>query len=471
MRHLLIAALLTCVFVAAGCSGDDNDEATDTDSTTSASSDGDTTETSGATDDTTDTTDTPDTTGGGGDPELPAEYHDYFSEQYSGGQNWLCHPDTVPENYCERDLDSTLVTSDGTTELEPHVRAEAPAIDCFYIYPTISNDPGLNSDLEPSVENEVRALVNQTARLDSVCKVYAPVYRQLTVGSLLQRMGDGEVDDDAMESADATAYGDVVDAWKHYIANDNGGRGVILVGHSQGAGMLTELIKNEIDDEPALRDRMVAAHLLGTSLPVPEGDDVGGAFQNIPLCHADTETGCVVTYASYPASLPPDETSIFGIIDDPEYDGMVAGCTNPAALAGGSGVLLPYFTTAETTEALAGLPPVETDWVGLRDAMTAECVVRGDHTVLEVTVNGDPTDIRDQNLSGGLPVQSWGLHLADVNLAMGNLVALASSQAAAYTGSRPAVAPSRNATAAGDRRGGHCRRSALESMYASMSCS
>lgn len=436
MRRLLMTALLALVLVAAGCSGDDesDDAATDPSPTSGDTTSAPPSEGEATTEPSTDPA-TTDTSAGDGDTAgLPDGYADYVSPQYSGGQNWLCHPDTVTENYCERDLDATLVTPDGTAEVEPHVRADAPAIDCFYIYPTISNDPGLNSDLDPAVENEVRALVNQTARLDSVCEVYAPVYRQLTVGSLLQRMGDGEVDDAAMESAYEMAYGDVVDAWKHYIANDNDGRGVILIGHSQGAGMLTELIKNEIDDQPALRDRMVAAYLLGTSLPVPEGEDVGGAFQNIPLCHADTETGCVVTYASYPASLPPDETSIFGIIDDPEYAGMVSACTNPAALSGGSGVLLPYFTTAETTEALEGLPPVETDWVGLRDAMTAECVVRGDYSVLEVTVNGDPTDVRDQNLSGGLPVQSWGLHLADVNLAMGNLIALAQSQADAYTG-------------------------------------
>ena len=31
---------------------------------------------------------------------------------------------------------------------------------------------------------------------------------------------------------------DVVAAWRHYLDHDNRGRGVVLIGHSQGTGML-----------------------------------------------------------------------------------------------------------------------------------------------------------------------------------------------------------------------------------------
>jgi hypothetical protein len=376
---------------------------------------------------------------GGSEADVPDAYVGYTSEQYADGRNWLCHPADADENVCERDLDATLVAPDGTTTPEVHERAEDPAIDCFYVYPTISADSGLNADLEPGDNEEIRALVNQAARLDSVCEVYAPVYRQLTIASLVQRMTGGEVDEQAMEDAYQTAYADVVDAWTHYVANDNDGRGVILIGHSQGSGMLTRLIDEEIDDEPLLRDRLVAAYLLGTDLAVPPGEDVGGAFDEVPLCRAPDQTGCAVAYASFPASLPPAADSLFGRIDDDpatvddESAGMVAACVNPAALAGGSATLHPYFTTEESMGTLEGLPAVDTAWIGVRDALTAECVERDGFTFLEVTVNGDPTDTRDRNLSGGLG-PNWGLHLADVNLAMGDLVTLAAAQAAAYAG-------------------------------------
>jgi hypothetical protein len=371
-----------------------------------------------------------------GDPgaALPAGYEGYVSDQYAGGRHWLCHPDDADENVCDRDLTATTVAADLSTAVEEHAAAPEPAIDCFYVYPTISNDPGLNADLDPADGEEIRALVNQAARLSSVCEVYAPVYRQLTIGSLLRRMSGEEIDEAEGEAAYETAYGDVLDAWKHYVANHNQGRGVLLIGHSQGAGMLTRLVAEEIDGVAALQERLVAAYLLGTDLAVPEGEDVGGAFDEIPLCRDADQTGCVVAYASFPASLPPGEDSLFGKVDDPDAaPGTVSACTNPGALSGGPAPLVPYFTAEESTQALQDLPAVDTPWVSLRDSLTGECVVRDGHHVLEVTVNGDPTDTRDRNLSGGLPA-NWGLHLADVNLAMGNLVALAERQAAAHAG-------------------------------------
>jgi hypothetical protein len=82
------------------------------------------------------------------------------------------------------------------------------------------------------------------------------------------------------------------------VAHDNKGRGVVLVGHSQGSGILTQLIRREIDGKP-IQSRIVSALLLGTSLPVPSGKDGGGAFQHLPLCRSAQQTGCVITYASF----------------------------------------------------------------------------------------------------------------------------------------------------------------------------
>ena len=87
-------------------------------------------------------------------------------------------------------------------------------------------------------------------------------------------------------SDSALASADVLDAWKHYIANDNGGRGVLLIGHSQGASRLVALIKSEIDPNPDLRSRLVSAVLLGTNFQVPVGADIGGDFANSPSATA-----------------------------------------------------------------------------------------------------------------------------------------------------------------------------------------
>jgi hypothetical protein len=76
------------------------------------------------------------------------------------------------------------------------------------------------------------------------------MYRQITLSVIFNDalQGDGEL-----------AYGDVLDAFKHYIANANDGRGFILIGHSQGSAHLTRLIQQEVEQNPAIAERMVAA--------------------------------------------------------------------------------------------------------------------------------------------------------------------------------------------------------------------
>src|SRR5690606_9130171 len=200
---------------------------------------------------------------------------------YADDANWLCRPGMAGNVCTETDLDATVVEADGTTTVEPFEPAEDPPVDCFYVYPTISADPTANSDLVAGPE-EKGIVAGQAARLGEVCRVFAPMYRQNTLASMM-----GTVDSDlSREERGAIAYDDVVDAWKHYLANDNDGRGVILVGHSQGSGLLARLLAEEVDDEPALREKLVSAMLIGSSVTVPEGEVVGGTFENIPLCEA-----------------------------------------------------------------------------------------------------------------------------------------------------------------------------------------
>jgi pimeloyl-ACP methyl ester carboxylesterase len=119
------------------------------------------------------------------------------------------------------------------------------------------------------------------------------------------------------------AYGDVLDAWNYYLQHDNQGRGVVLIGHSQGSMVLTELIKREIDGKP-IQKQLVSALLLGTSLPVPRDKDVGGAFQQVPLCRNSKQIGCVITYVSFRANAPPPANSRFAKVAGQD---LIAGCT------------------------------------------------------------------------------------------------------------------------------------------------
>ena len=252
---------------------------------------------------------------------LPADYEGYTSAVYGDDASWLCRPD-VPDDACAQDLDATAVETDGSLDVVTHEPSEDPGIDCFYVYPTVSGDPGTNSDMVVGPE-ETNVVYDQAARLTSTCRVFAPMYRQVT----LAMIGGGGPAPPPGVSPFATAYGDVVDAFKSYIANDSDGRGFVLIGHSQGAGLLKQLLEDEIDDEPLLHDRLVAADILGAAVHVPEGEVVGGDLDHIPLCQADDQTGCVVSYATFRATAPPSTGSFFGRSNDIGP----AACVNPAA--------------------------------------------------------------------------------------------------------------------------------------------
>src|SRR6185295_15024534 len=205
----------------------------------------------------------------------------------------------------------------------------------------------------------------QFARFGSACRQFAPLYRQVTLAGLRRGMaGGGRV---GFEKG--VQYDDVRDAWKYYLEHENRGRGFVIVAHSQGSYIATELIRQEIDGKP-IQSRMVSAILLGTTISVPKGKDVGGAFQHVPLCRSATQTGCVITYASFRSTIPPPANTLFGKVPDA---GMEAACTNPAALGGGSGELHAYLDTAgrTITAATPAKPwvvpeqPIDTPWVSV----------------------------------------------------------------------------------------------------------
>ena len=354
---------------------------------------------------------------------------------YADGKTWLCRPGR--QDACAIDHTTTVVAADGKLSKETWSADPNAPIDCFYVYPTISTDPTPNSDMNADPA-ELNVIKQQFARFASKCKPYAPLYRQVTLVGLRRMLAPGAT----VTLDQGLQYDDVKDAWNYYLKNDNKGRGVVLVAHSQGSFILNRLIHDEIDGKP-IQSKLVSAILLGTTLAVPKGKDVGGSFQHVPLCHAATQTGCVITFASFRATVPPPANTLFGRVPDPA---MAAACTNPAALAGGSGELRAYLDKSgrTITSNAPGKPwvmpeqPIETPWVSVPGLLTAKCASNENASgYLEVTVHGDPADPRVDDIVGDIGVgpnvlANWGLHLVDVNLVMGNLLDIVSQQTKAY---------------------------------------
>ena len=344
----------------------------------------------------------------------------YVSETYNEPANWICRADVADS--CDEPGELTEVAADGTLTVEPYEVAVDPPIDCFYVYPTISEDATFNSDLVPG--NELGATVVQAARFNQVCSVYAPVYRSVTLAGLF-----GSTPGNLAEGWDL-AYTDVLDAWRHYMANDNHGRPVVILAHSQGSFHVVRLLREEIDPKPEQRSLIASAIIPGTSFQVAPGQDVGGDTQNMPLCRAVGEVGCIITFQSYRDSVPPTAGALFGA---PERS-TASACNNPAALAGGPGLLDAAAPTGSWVftdpDAAAG---ITTPFIGVPGLITAECKVKDGYSYLAITVNGDPADPRADDIPGdGAP--NWGLHSVDMSITQETLIELVRNQATAYVG-------------------------------------
>ncbi|HVG88507.1 MAG TPA: DUF3089 domain-containing protein [Gaiellales bacterium] len=342
---------------------------------------------------------------------------------------WLCKPG-LADNPCKPGLTTTQISPTGEVLGTSQPKAKQPKVDCFYVYPTVSDDQSRNSDL--SIDPEERSIaLYQAARYSQRCRVFAPMYRQLTLATLFSGQP-------VTEAETALAYGDVVSAWKTYLHKYNKGRGIVLIGHSQGSFILRQLIADYIDKRPAVRKRLVGAYIYGGNVEVKEGKLVGGDFKHISGCEAPKQIGCIVGFSTFDAPVPAD--SKFGRVGgrlstgDPATRDIL--CVNPAAPGGGPATLDTIFpsvpfapgTTIGIGTQAVGIPQpdVSTTWIEAKGAYSGTCDSSDDADALEVSgLDGAP-------VLNAVPDATWGLHLVDANIALGDAVNLLKRQVKAY---------------------------------------
>ena len=147
----------------------------------------------------------------------------------------------------------------------------------------------------------------------------------------------------------------------------------------------------------------------------------------MPPCTSSEQTGCVVAYSSWDKA-PPANASFE---DVPDRKTQHVLCVNPAAPGGGTAPVTPLFPAGDH-DLIGGvlLFSAQTDWISFPGLYAAHCVRRGHQAWLQVDVvakgNKRPT-VRELN------GPTWGLHQADVNIALFELLGLVGSQATAYT--------------------------------------
>ena len=338
---------------------------------------------------------------------------------------WLCNA-TRAHDLCKPDLTTTLLSNSGTPIGVRHIRAQKTRFDCFYVYPTVSDDTTPNSDL--SIDPEERSIaLYQAARYSQYCRVFAPMYRQITLTQLLK--GSNTI----TAAMSNTGYGSALSGWKDYLKTYNKGRPFILIGHSQGSYTLRQLIATQIDPKPKLRKRLVSAFLLGGNVLVKQGKDVGGDFKHIPACRTASSTTCVIAFSTFNAPVP--SGSLFGrttgsIVQTPARGTSVL-CDYPGSQQ--LSTVLPSATfapksTIGTASAGIGYPAfsVHTTWVQFDTAWTGRCSSADNAHVLQIHDRPGAVQLHP------IPDATWGLHLADANIALGNLVGIVAQEIKAY---------------------------------------
>ena len=357
---------------------------------------------------------------------------------YTDDKSWLCRPGRKGDA-CDIDLTTTVVAADGTLTRETWAADPKAPVDCFYVYPTISTDPTDNSDMNADPA-ELNVIAQQFARFASKCRPFAPLYRQLTLAGLRKQLAGPRFAFDK-----GVQYDDVRDAWRSYLKRDNQGRGVVLVSHSQGlvhphgvaapgdrgqAGAEAAGLGVDPRRDPGSAGRQGRRRRAQGDSAVPQAwtDRLRRELLGVPLRRAAAGQHALrqgrrrrhVGFVHQPGDARRGQRAAAGLsVGHRPNDHRHHGAAKPWA---------------------AG-KTIDTPFVSVPGLLTAKCASNEHATYLEVTVHGDPADPRVDDIVGDLgmrakPLADWGLHLVDVNIAMGNLLDLVGQQTKAYLARR-----------------------------------
>ena len=165
------------------------------------------------------------------------------------------------------------------------------AADVFYVHPTTYfSKAGWNAAIDEPVSRELLdevVLAAEASVFNGCCRVFAPRYRQATLGTFYADPSDAR-------QALGLAYTDVEAAFEAFL-DRTGDRPFILAGHSQGSMHLLRLL-GRIDREPELRERLVVAYVPGFAVPRSQ---YGEAWQHLVPCDGPVQVGCVAAWDLY----------------------------------------------------------------------------------------------------------------------------------------------------------------------------
>lgn len=237
----------------------------------------------------------------------------------------------------------------------------------FFIHPTSFIDRNAwNAAIGDAEAERVAKLYvrGMASPFNAANEIWAPRYRQATMGAFLTDAPEAEMALDA-------AYADVAQAFAYFRSSVDEDTPIVLAGHSQGSLHLLRLLREEIAGT-ADEGRIVAAYVIGWPISL-EHDLPQLPF---PACTAADQASCILSWSSFAEPAEPDqvlETYAASTGFDGEKRGQSAIlCTNPlTGITGGAadqstnlGTLVPEDDLS-TGELVVGAVPARCDERGL----------------------------------------------------------------------------------------------------------
>ncbi len=194
----------------------------------------------------------------------------------------------------------------------------------FFVHPTsfVSRDHWNAALDDPETAARTRIFLRGLASpFASAGEIWAPRYRQASIGAFLTEKPEGQ------EALDA-AYQDVLLAFDTFVAAQQKDRPIIIAGHSQGARHLTYLLRDRIAGKK-LAKRIVAVYIVGWPVSV----DADLPALGLPACDSPDAIGCIISWESF--AEPADYVRILKLYGSTSgftgvtRDGTKILCTNP----------------------------------------------------------------------------------------------------------------------------------------------
>ena len=283
----------------------------------------------------------------------------------------------------------------------------------FFVHPTsYLSRSSWNAPLgDENAESVARTYLRGMASpLGKAREIWAPRYRQATIGAFLTDAPEGQMAFD-------TAYRDVAQAFSYFVENVDPDLPIVLAGHSQGSLHTLTLLHEQVAETP-LADRIAAAYIIGW--PISETHDL--PFLGLPACTTPDQAGCIQSWASYAEPADPSQVQAYyarsiGLNGEPRGDSPIL-CTNPVTGVRGG--------TAEAKLNIGTLVPNSdlTDGELVTSAVPARCDPRG------ILLIGDPPEMGRYVLPGN------DYHVYDIPLFWANMQADVARRVETWTRNR-----------------------------------